>query len=651
MTNTAPPRSFGLPRNARKWIAAGLCYLWPLSLVVAQDAIEPVRPSAPVLWRPYLAPDVPPVRLNNSGRLHDLIRAGILYLTALDAISLALENNIDLEVARYAPFTAEWNLERARAGGALPGVPAGSSQAASVASGQGVTGSQQAAGVSAGSTSAASRSTGNASIVQIGPTTPTLDPAFQEQDFFSHQSTPQQNSVQSLTSVLIQNRRNFSGTLQEGFLTGGLAQISYTDHYLNENAPSDVLNPSSAPTLSVQFQQNLLNGFGIAVNGRQITVQKINLKTSDLNFKTQVIGTVVSVLNAYDSLVADYEDIAAKKSALGASRKLYDDTKKQVDIGTLADIELTRSESQVATSQQDLVNSQTSLAQHELQLKNLISRIGVEDPQLAGARIVPLDRMAIPEKDELPPISTLVAQALTNRTDLAAEKANISVSETLALGTKNALLPTLVGFASTTQSGLSGTPKLVTVETPNGKFVETADPYFVGGIGNGLGQVFRRNFPTNLGGQFFSATINNRQAQADYDIDQLQLRQTQLSNQKDIKQAQVDVMNSVVALRQARARYEAAVRNRILSQQLLDAEQKKFALGASTPYNVILQQRDLAAAQSSEVAALATYRNARVSLDQTLGTTLESNGVSIADARNGKVAQPSSLPQTLPSQP
>ena len=385
--------------------------------------------------------------------------------------------------------------------------------------------------------------------------------------------------------------------------------------------------------------------------GAQITVRKINLQTSDLNFKTQVISTVVNVLNAYDSLVADYDDVAAKKSALGAAQKLYDDTKRQVDIGTLADIELTRAESQVATSQQDLVNSETSLAQHELQLKNLISRIGLEDPQLAGARIVPLDQIAIPEKDELPPVNTLVAQALANRSDLAAEKANITVAETLRWEPRMPCSPRSSGFASTTQSGLSGTPKNVTFRTPNGKFVETANPYFVGGIGNGLGQVFRRDFPTNLGGQFFSAPIRNRQAQADYDIDQLQLRQTQLTTQKDLKQAQVDVMNSVVALRQARARYDAAVRSRILSQQLLEAEQKKFALGASTPYNVILQQRDLASAQSSEVAALSTYRNARVALDQTLGATLEANGVSIADARSGKVAQTSTLPQTLPSQP
>ncbi len=639
-------------RSTRPRIAAGLCWFWPVSLLLAQhEAIEPVRPSAPVLWRPYLAPQAPPVRVTNSGRLPDLMRAGILYLTAQDAIALALENNIDLEVDRYAPITAEWNLERAQAGGSLPGVPAGSTQAVSVANGQGVTGSQQAAGVSPTTTTAAARSSSNASIVQIGPTTPQLDPTFQEQTFFSHQSAPQSNTIQSLIAVLVQNRRNYSGTLQEGFLIGGIAQVNYTNHYLNENAPTDVLNPSSAPQLGIQYQQNFLQGFGVAVNGRTIRIQKINLQTSDLNFRTQVIAAVVNVLNAYNSLLADYEDITAKKSALEAAQQLYDDTKKQVDIGTLADIELTRAESQVAASQQDLVNSQTSLAQHELQLKNLISRNGIEDPQLASARIVPLDHMAIPEKDQLPPVNELVAQARANRSDLAAEKANIQAAEVSSLGTKNALLPSLVGFADTTQSGLSGTPKTVTFVEPNGKLVETANPYFVGGIGDALGQVFRRDFPTNVGGEYFAITLRNRQAQGDYSIDQLQLRQSQLNNAKDLKQAQVDVLNAVIALRQARARYDAAAQNRILSQQLLDAEQKKFALGASTPYNVILQQRDLASAQSSEVAALATYTNARVSLDQTLGATLEANHVAIEDARNGKLAHPSSLPQALPSRP
>jgi outer membrane protein len=650
MTHSEPVYSLGFSRGLRKYIAVGLCYMCPASWILAQQAIEPVAPQAPVFWRPYAAPEVPEVRLANSTRLRDLVRAGKLYLSVQDAIALALENNIDLEFSRYDPITQVWKVQRFEAGGALPGVPSGATQAASVASGQGVLGSQQAAGVTGGTTGAA-KTTSNTSIVQIGPVTQTLDPSIQESTTFSHRTLPQPNVVLSATPVLIQNQRIYSGTMQEGFLAGGLLTVSYTDHYLNENAPTDVLNPSVSANLSIQFQQNFLQGFGLAVNGRNITVAKINLQTSDLNFKTQVIATVVSVLNSYNALVADYENMKAKNSALEAAKTFYGDTRKQVEIGTLADIELTRAESQVASSQQDLVNAETSLRQDELQLKNLISRNGTEDPMVASAQIIPLDHLTIPDKDELPPLKDLIEKAMANRSDLAVEKANITTAEISALGTKNSVLPSLVGFAAESQAGLAGAARQVTFRTPTGAFTETANPYFVGGIGDALGQVFRRNFPTETVGAFFSTPLRNRQAQADYGIDQLQLRQTQLGVQKDLKQAQVDVLNAVVSLQQSRARYDAAVRNRVLAQQLLDAEQKKYALGASTPYNVIQQQRDLAAAQSTEIGALVTYSNARVSLDRTLGTTLETNHISIAEARAGKVARGSSVPTDAPSQP
>jgi outer membrane protein TolC len=646
MTNSDPVYSVGFSRGLRRYIAVALCYVWPASFLVAQQAIEPVTPSAPVFWRPYTAPEVPDVRSANSTRLRDLIRAGKLYLSVRDAIALALENNVDIEVSRYSPILQAWNVQRAQAGGALPGVPSGASQATSVASGQGVLGSQAAAGVTAG-TNTTVKSTSNTLITQVGPVTPTLDPSIQESTTFSHRTIPEPDVVVSATPVLVQNQRIYTGTLQAGFLGGGTLTASYTDHYLNENAPTDVLNPSVNASLSVQFVQNLLQGFGVAVNARNINVAKINLATSDLNFRTQVITTVVNVLNNYNALVADYEDRRAKNSALEAAKAFYEDTRKQVEIGTLADIELTRAESQVATSQQDVVTSETSLKQDELRLKNLISRNGIEDPIAASAQIVPLDRLAIPEKDDLPPLKDLVEKAMANRSDLAAEKASITTAEISALGTKNGVLPVLVGVGYENQAGLSGTARTV----GSGTSAQTANPYFVGGVGNALGQVFRRNFPTEVGGAYFSAPLHNGQAQADYGIDQLQLRQTQLSVQKDLKQAQVDVLNAVVALQQSRARYDAALRNRVLAQQLLDAEQKKYALGASTPYNVIQQQRDLATAQSTEIAALVTYSNARVSLDQTLGTTLESNHISIAEARAGKVAQASSVPATLPAQP
>jgi outer membrane protein len=621
--------------------ATTLCYLCSIALLRAQQpAIEPVKPAVPAIVRPYLAPEIPPIRVANSGRLRDLMRAGILYLTAQDAIALALENNIDIEVARYSPLVSTWQLERAQAGGALPGVPSNASQAGSVASGQGILGSRAAAGVSTNAANNNGNGAGNATISQIGPIAQTLDPSIQGSSTFSHTTTPQADVVQSLLPILISNTRVYTGSYQEGFLTGGAINVSYSDHYLNENAPTDVLNPSVAPNLSFAFQHNLLQGFGVAVNARNITVAKMNLKISDLNFKTQVIGTVTNVLNLYYALVADYEDVRAKKSALEAAQRFYQESQQRLQLGSLSPLDVTTAESQAASSQNDLVVSQTNLAQQELQLKNALSRTGVMDPVLASVEIMPLDQIVIPEKDDLPPIKELVARALANRSDLAAERASIETAEVSALGTKNGVLPSLQVFGAESQAGLAGTPKTVTAAG----VTETANPYFIGGIGTALSQVFQRNFPTERIGAFIQAPVFNRQAQADAGIDQLQLRQTQLTTQRDLNQVAVDVSNYVVALRQARARYAAAAQNRILQQQLLDAEQEKFSLGASTPYNVIQQQRDVAAAQSTEIAALAAYGNARVALDQTLGTTLETNHVSIEDARAGKSARVSTPP-------
>ena len=617
-------------------IATGLCVA--VSAWAQQpENIQPVRPSASIFIRPYLPATVPPVRLRNSSRLRDLIRAGILYLSVPDAIALALENDIDIEIARYNPFAAAWQLERSRAGGALPGVPSGASQAGSVAAGQGVAGSQAAAGVVGSGGSSTTGGVGNATVSQVGPIAQTLDPSIQQSSTFTHKTTPQFDVVQSLIPVLISNARVYTFTYQQGFLTGGAVTASYSDHYLNENAPTDVLNPSVATNVSISFQHNLLRGFGIAVNARNINVAKINEGISDLNFHTQVVGTVAQVLNAYYALVAGYEDIKAKQSAVELARALYSNNQRQVELGAMTPLDVTIAASQVASTSRDLVDSEANIAQQELQLKNLISRTGLADAELTRAHIVPTDRIEIPAHDDLPALQDLVQKALATRTDLAAQRENERASEISSLGTANGILPTAQAFGAESVAGLAGVPHTLKF----GEFTLAPDPYFFGGTGIALSQIFRRNFPTQRIGAFLAAPLNNRQAQADFGIDQLQLRQTQIENQKSANQVGVDVLNSVTALRQARIRYQAALKNRELDQQLLDAEQKKLSLGASIPFNVIQQQRDLSAAQSSVIAAEVSYSNARVALDQTLGTILETNHVSIGEAQSGRVERTS----------
>jgi outer membrane protein len=423
--------------------------------------------------------------------------------------------------------------------------------------------------------------------------------------------------------------------------------INYNYHYVNENGALDVLNPSVAPGLSFSLQQNLLQGLGIKLNERNITVAKMNLADSDLNFKTQVAGVVVNVLNAYYSLVGDYEDLKAKQDALDTARRFFDESKRRFDLGALAQLDVTTADNQVAVGQLAFVNSQAAVAQQQLQLKNLISRTGPGNALIADVDIVPVDQLVIPSTDDLPPVKNLVETALANRSDLIVERGNVKSAEISALGTLNGLLPSAGVNVSRSTAGLAGAPKTVTLAPGFPPF--TSDPYFKGNVGTALGQVFRQNFPSEGIFVFGAVQIYDRAAQADHAIDQLSLRQQQLITARDMNQAQVDVTNSVVALRQARARYEAAVQSRILQQQLLDSEEKKFNLGASTPYNVIVQQRDLAAAQSSELAARVSYQSARISLDQTTGATLEVNHISLGEAETGKISQNSSLPAVLPA--
>lgn len=623
-----------------KPIALLTCFAFlATSLPAQQPDIAPVRPQNSVFLRPYLGPFVPPAPLGNTGRLAGLIRSGLLYLTAQDAISLALENNIDLEVDRYNPVIAAWNLERSQAGGTLPGVPSLGGLGGSVANGQGVAGSQAAAGVAGGNAGNAAGNGGNVTISQIGPITQVLDPSFQESSLWSHTTTPEPNATQSITSVLVDTTHIYTGTYQQGFLLGSSVSLSYSDHFLRENAATDTLNPTSAPNLSLSYTQYLLRGFGRAVGERTIKVNRLNLRISDLNFRNQVIGTVSSVLNQYYALAADYEDQRAKQSALDTAQQFLDNTRRQEQLGALSGLDVITAESQVASAQNDLATSRANLLQDELTLKNTLSRTGPMDPALSSARIVTLDRITIPDADNLPALNSLVEQALAQRPDLAALKANITSAQISALGTENGVLPTAVAFGGTSNAGLDGTPV--------GGFKSKLS----GNIGTGLEQVFDRDFPTERIGVYVSAPINNRQAQADYGVEQLQLRQTQLTTQKSLNQVIVDISNNVIAVQQARARYAAAVKNRELQQQLLDAEQRKFLLGASTPYNVTQQQRDLAAANATVLSALTSYSSARVALDQATGSTLEANHVSIDEAKGGIVARPSALPNPLPANP
>ena len=444
------------------------------------------RPHAPIIWRPYVGVKVPPVQLKNSNRLYGLIRGGKFYLTVQDAIAVAIENNLDLEVNRYGPVSAEWNLERAQAGGSLPGVTGGNSVANQAASGQGVAGSQASAGLSSGGGGGGGNGT-NAVVSQIGPITPNLDPVVQNITAFSHSTSPQANQSQSQTNALVDVRHNFNNLFQEGLLSGGTVQVAANESYLKENAPTNLLNPSVAPVVQIFIRHNFLQGFSSGVNSRFIRVAEKQIGAARVTFRSQLLNLVASVLNLYWDLVTNNEDLKVRQRALDAAQKFLDDTKQQIGLGVIAKVELYRAEAELSQRRQELDIAQATVRQQELLLKNALSRNGLEDPLIDAADIIPLDSIRVPDTDDLPGLRDLLTRALAKRPDVALAKIGDETAEISARGTANGVLPFLQGVASITDHGLSG----VSVPQSNG---DVADPYYVGGLGNALCEVFRRNF-------------------------------------------------------------------------------------------------------------------------------------------------------------
>ena len=607
--------------------------------VFGQSAVRVDIPRGTLGWltRPFQQRYIPPINLSNSNRIDSLIRAGNLYLTSKDVIALALENNLDIEIQRYGPLLNKAVTSRAEGGGVLRSVGVGVAAGPTSVSTTGVNVTTTAI-----STAGAGVSSGGGIVTGLGPNIPSFDPSLTFYTDFGHTTTPETNLSYTGTPSLIQGVRQYYAQISQYTDSGGYAALTYTSTRNKFNSPDFLVNPYDSGYLDLYMTQNLLQGFGRPTLRRYINISKNNEKVSDLQFRQQVITTVSAVLNLYWDLVSFNDDLKARKDELATAQALYEDNKKQVQIGTLAPIEVTRAEAQVYSSQQDLLISQTNLLQQETVLKNALSRNGVASAALAEVHVVPLDTFQVPEKDELKPTEDLVKEALSRRVEIAEDRVNIDSTKISLAALKNGLKPTLSVFAELTNNGLSGQPDYL---SPGSGGI----PYLNGGYDNMLKQIFGRDFPNYSAGLSLSIPLRNRVNQADYVVSALGLRQNELTLQKAVNQVRVDVQNAIIGLRQARVRYESAVRARILQQQTLDADKKRYTLGASTVFTVVTDQQTLATAESAETQALANYSHAQIAFDQALGTTLDVNNISITEAYAGKVARPSLLPAKLPA--
>ena len=580
----------------------------------------------------YRPTEVAPVDLADSPRIGRLIRDGKLYVFLADAIALALENNLDIAVARFTPLQADVGILRTRGGGIAQGVQTGVTTASTGAS---AVGAGQVPGQATGVSEAASQAVGGGAGGGVG-TVANLDPSLTTSFGWNHNSNPQVSDFVSGRTAILRDFHSQQLTYSQGFLTGTSFQLGFSNFGQDTNNVRTNFNPILSSSADLTVTQRITQGFGRRINSINIRVAKNNREISDLTFKEQVRSTVNPVVNQYWDLVGFVAQVEARRKDLQLSEDLLRDNKRKVELGLLAGIEVMRTEAQVATSRNQLTQALRTFREQEITFKNAISKNGPSGATLASVEITPTDRVMIPEVEQVRPLQDLVAMALQSRPTLVQSRIGLTNTDIRIKGVRNAMLPTLDIVGTATNNALAGSVNPDLVSIPG---VGEPNPFFVGGLGTALGQIFRRNFP-DYGVRFqLNIPLKNRQAQADMTDQLLTRRRLEVQLRQEENRVKAEVAQALVRLEEARSSYKAAEEARVLQEKLLDAEERSFALGNSTNFQIVQVQQNLAAARIGEINAMTSYVRARAELDFATGQTLEAHNVSIDEAFTGRVSK------------
>jgi outer membrane protein len=477
-----------------------------------------------------------------------------------------------------------------------------------------------------------------------GPIPETLDPSLT--GALEYESNKQQQSNLLFSggqSQLYTDTSTYNFGYNQGFLTGTALSVGFDNSRVSTNNPFTTYSPDIASSFRATLTQHLLQGFGPGINGRFIVQAKNDRRITDSAFRAQILYTVNQVENIYWALVSAYEDEQAKERALGQSTQLTSDNRKQVEIGTLAPLDVVNSDASVASDKQALVASQTNLEYQQLLMKQAIAR-NLNDPTLSAAPVVPTDRVGLdrlPEEDMS--VDDLVKEADQNNPQIEQAVLNMKNNQITIKAEKNGLLPVVDAYAFYGASGLAGAqnPALLNFETGAAYPPGTYPPI---GYGTGLGNLFNSSSPDKGVGVNINIPLRNRVAQADQARSQMELRQSEMRLQQLYTQIRINVINGQYALTNDRAQVNAAQASRDYAAQSLDAEQKKYHLGASTTANVLQQGRSLALAENTLISAKAAYARDRAALRELLATTLNDYGINIVDAAQGSVSKPPVIP-------
>jgi len=605
----------------------------------AQKLVDYSKPAShfPYFVGPYIAHQVPQPSFGNTPRVESLLKNGKLRLSLSDAVILALENNLDLAIARFNLSIADTDIMRAKSGESVRGVATGLVQGTP---GGGVGGfGSGAPGAGAGGTSggAGGAGTGASGLVQstLGTGTPidSFDPIITGGLNIDHATFPESSTVLYGVQSLQQHAGVANFSYSQGFGSGTLMTLAFNNDRITSNSGFAILSPEVDSGFRVTLRQHLLAGFGFGPNLRFIHIARNNREISDVAFRGQVIATVSQIQNIYWDLVNAYEDVKVKERSLEVAEKTLSDDREQVRIGAIAPMEVMKAESEESARSQDLLLSQNGLQLQELLVKNAITR-DLSDPVLASASVVPTDTMSIPPGEPVTPIQDLISDAQAHRPELAEARMDLSNREITRKAAANALKPALDLVAWYGAYGLGG------VQTPPSQYQgPPIPPVSTSGYSTAFTDLFKNNSPDYAVGLNLTIPLRNRGAQADQIRSQLEYRQAQLHLQQLQNQIGIEVRNAQFALLQNRSRVEAARKARDLARQTFDVEQKKKALGASTSNLVLQADRDLAQAESNFVEAMSTYEKSIVELDRATGLTLAHAGIEIEEAVRGEVRQ------------
>ena len=626
------------PQNPPAAPAKTATTMMPISLGSAKHDYSRAPRAFPNIIAPYAPIRIEEPFLTNSPRVDQLIHDGKLELSLQEAVELALENNMDIVVQRYNPWFADLGLLKAKAGGfggATPGAVFGGS-------------------------------TSNNPLLNFDPVITTVLSVDDRKIPVNNPLTSGTGTGVSALVPLTIHTSTFNTQLSQGFQTGTTFFTAWDNTRSSSSSSANLFNPSVQSSLFVGFQQQLLNGFGRSVNTRNIRIAKNNRKIADWAFTQQAITTVTNTITSYWELVFARENVKVQQQAITVAEKLYNDNRKQLEIGTMAPLDVTRAESELATNRQNLIVAQTLQLQDQQALKNAISKNPLA-PNFLNVEVIPTDLPSRPEAIEAPSFEEAVKEAYAKRPDLQEEAINLLNSAIDVKATRNALLPTATLNAQYGTVGLAGNQAKFTTKTVAGTPVVDANgvpiPGFFlpttqftpngikpAGFSDAMSAAFHNNFPDYQVSLNVQIPIRNRSAQADNQRSILTLRQLEAQLQQLKNAALLDVRITYIALEQDRARVEAAAKARELQQQTFDAEQKKYQLGASTVYLVIQTQRDLIQAQGTELRALADLVEAKANYERAVGRTLEVNRVTIADGKSGDAERETLIPGTLHGQ-